>query len=45
MRSVFVIGTDGKIVYRWVTDDALTLPDLEEALAVLQKLSPTPAEA
>jgi peroxiredoxin len=45
MRSVFVIGTDGKIVYRWVTDDALTLPDLEEALAVLQTLSPTPAEA
>jgi len=44
-RSVFVIDTDGTIVYRWVTDDALTLPDLEEAFSALQAVSPTSAGA
>jgi peroxiredoxin len=34
-RSVFVIGTDAVIRYRWVTDDALVLPPLEEAMEVL----------
>lgn len=28
-RSLFVIGQDGVIRYRWVTDDALVLPDLD----------------
>jgi peroxiredoxin len=28
-RSLFVIGSDGIIRYRWVTDDALILPDLD----------------
>jgi peroxiredoxin len=32
-RSVFVIDRDRTIRYRWVTDDALELPDLGEALA------------
>lgn len=34
-RSVFVIGSDGVIRYRWVTEDALVLPPLEDALDVL----------
>lgn len=34
-RSVFVVRTDGLIRYRWVTDDALVLPPLDEALEVL----------
>lgn len=37
-RSVFVIGRDGRVHYRWVTDDALVEPDLEDALAVAAKL-------
>lgn len=36
-RSVFVVGTDGLVRYRWVTDDALVLPPLNEALEVLLK--------
>lgn len=34
-RSVFVIDTDRVIRYRWVTDDALILPPLDEALDVI----------
>lgn len=34
-RSVFVVGTDGKIRYRWVSEDALVLPPLNEALEAL----------
>lgn len=34
-RSVFVIGTDRVIRYRWVTDDALVLPPLETASTIL----------
>lgn len=34
-RSVFVVGTDRKIRYRWVTDDALELPPLGEAVDAL----------
>lgn len=37
-RSVFVIDRDGLIQYRWVTDDALVLPDLDEPIAVLRTL-------
>ena len=35
-RSVFVVDQDGIIRYRWVSDDALVLPDLDEAVAVLR---------
>ena len=35
-RSLFVIDREGMIRYRWVTDDALELPDLDEALGVLR---------
>lgn len=37
-RSLFVIGADGVIRYRWVTDDALVLPDLDEPIAILEGL-------
>ena len=36
-RSVFVIDRQGLIRYRWVTDDALVLPDFDAAIAVLQQ--------
>lgn len=37
-RSVFVIDPTGTIRYRWQTEDALVLPDLNEAVEVLRKL-------
>jgi peroxiredoxin len=37
-RSLFVIDPAGVIRYRWVTDDALETPDLEQALLVLSEL-------
>lgn len=39
-RSVFVIDGDGLIRYKWVTNDALAEPDLEEAFAALSSLVP-----
>jgi peroxiredoxin len=36
-RSLFVIDRDGSIRYRWVTDDALETPDIDEALQVLER--------
>jgi peroxiredoxin len=35
-RSVFLIGRDHVVRYRWVTDDALVLPDLDEAMAAVR---------
>jgi peroxiredoxin len=40
-RSVFVIDRAGVVRYRWVTDDALQLPDIEEAVAALEKVAAT----
>jgi peroxiredoxin len=34
-RSVFVIDRAGTVRYRWVTDDALELPDWDLAVAAL----------
>jgi peroxiredoxin len=34
-RSVFVVDRAGVVRYRWVTDDALQLPDIDEAVAAL----------
>jgi glutaredoxin-dependent peroxiredoxin len=31
-RAVFLIDRDGVVRYRWVTDDAEVLPDLDEVL-------------
>jgi peroxiredoxin len=35
-RSVFVVDREQVVRYRWVTDDALVLPDLDEAVQVLR---------
>jgi peroxiredoxin len=37
-RSLFVIDPRGTIRYRWVTDNALETPDIDEALDVLASL-------
>ena len=37
-RSVFVIDRGGTVRYRWVTDDALVLPDLDAVVAALREL-------
>jgi peroxiredoxin len=37
-RSVFVLDRDRTVRYRWVTDDATVLPDLDEVVATLQAL-------
>jgi glutaredoxin-dependent peroxiredoxin len=36
-RAVFVIDPSGTIRYRWVTDDALVLPDLDAVVAALRE--------
>lgn len=35
-RSIFVVDTDRVVRYRWVTDDALVLPDFDEAVQALR---------
>jgi glutaredoxin-dependent peroxiredoxin len=37
-RSVFVIDRSGTVRYRWVTDDALVLPDLDDVVTTLEAL-------
>ena len=37
-RSIFVIDREGIIRYRWVTDDALETPVIEDALEALASL-------
>ena len=37
-RSVFIVDRNNRIRYRWVTDDALLEPNLEEAIAVVERL-------
>jgi len=35
-RSVFVVGRDGSITYRWYTDDAHDIPDVDEVISALR---------
>ncbi len=37
-RSIFVLDGDGIVRYRWVTDDALVLPDFDEVVTALRAL-------
>lgn len=37
-RSLFVIDRDGNIRFRWVTDDALVMPDFDGAIEALRGL-------
>ncbi len=38
-RSVFVLDREGTVRYRWVTDDALVVPDLDEVVMAVRELS------
>ena len=46
-RSVFVIDPTGTVRYRWQSDDAHDLPDLDEVMESLRLLraEPTPTDA
>lgn len=35
-RAIFIVGRDGRIRYRWVTDDPTVLPDIETVKRFLQ---------
>ena len=37
-RSVFLVDRDGTVRYRWVTDNAQAMPDLDEVIQALQEL-------
>jgi len=39
-RSIFVIDRSGIIRYRWVTEDALVLPDLDEVISAVKRAGP-----
>jgi len=39
-RSLFVIEPTGRIAYRWVTDDALVLPDVDDLVAAVRTVGP-----
>lgn len=43
-RSLFVIDRAGTIRYRWVTDDALVIPDLDEPHRILRELGEAPSD-
>ncbi|MEM0156605.1 MAG: redoxin domain-containing protein [Thermoplasmataceae archaeon] len=38
-RAVFVIGKDGNVKYKWVTENAGNLPDFEEVRKAVEKLN------
>lgn len=42
-RSVFVVDTEGRIAYSWVSEDAGVLPDFAAIRAVVEKLRQQPA--
>jgi peroxiredoxin len=39
-RAVFVVDREQIVRYRWVTDDALVLPDLDEVVELVEALRP-----
>lgn len=44
-RAMIVVGTDGVVRYRWSTDDAAVLPDLDEIVDVFTGLRAAPNPA
>jgi peroxiredoxin len=42
-RSVFVIGQDGVIRYKWITDNPLIPPDVDQVVVCLKELRRGPA--
>jgi peroxiredoxin len=43
-RSVFVVAPDSTIRYKWVTEDPLVPPHLEQVIAALEEIRHQPAE-
>ena len=43
-RSLFVVGREGVVRYRWSTDDAAVIPDFDEVVAVFTGLQATSAK-
>jgi hypothetical protein len=39
---VFVIDGDGRVTYRWFSDDALTLPEFEEVMTAIAAVGKPP---
>jgi peroxiredoxin len=39
-RAVFIVDREQIVRYRWVTDDALVLPDLDEVVELVEALRP-----
>lgn len=37
-RSVFIVDESGLVRFRWVTDDALVEPDLEEVMSIVESI-------
>jgi len=44
-RSVFLVDEQRRIVYRWLNEDALIVPDLYEALDEIEALAAAPSVA
>jgi peroxiredoxin len=36
-RSIFVLDTDGKVVYKWISDNPTVEPNYDEVKSSLQK--------
>lgn len=41
-RSVFVIDREGVVAYAWSSDDALTLPELDEVMEAIANVAESP---
>jgi peroxiredoxin len=37
-RSVFVVDRDGIVRYKWITDDPLVAPDIEDVISAVEAL-------
>lgn len=44
-RSVFVVGGDGLISYRWYTDDAHEIPDVDAVVTALREATDVPSSS
>ena len=41
-RTVFVIASNGTIRYKWVTDDPLIAPNVDQVVECLEEIRQTP---
>jgi peroxiredoxin len=42
-RAVFVIAPNGTVSYKWVTDDPLIAPNVDQVVECLQEIRQAPA--